>query len=354
MESFAEIQTQLSRAHEMIGHIFIDLFPRYGFAVREAQVRLSHEMLDALYNRSIAITEAGVGIGKTYAYLVALIVHHISLPESWWVRTSYRHDSRFNMSTPMPVIISTSSIALQKAIMQEYVPFLSRVLLENGVITNPLQCVIRKGKSNYVCEKLLRRHLIEANLDQKNPKQREALLSLTSIYDLDRAQGLSAHDRNQVCVPQYCSRKCSDASTCRFQRILQSSKSPAIFFQICNHNYLLADIIHRRTGKEPLLPNYMAIVIDEAHKLHDAALQMYGHILEKDDILLMAEHVRSIKFCTRKLIKSIIHMEAAADAFFVAIAESAKINADEEIQRFQYTLARDMKAKLFSLILSIY
>ena len=46
--------------------------------------------------------------------------------------------------------------------------------------------------------------------------------------------------------------------------------------QICNHNYLLADAAHRQQELRPLLKNYHVLVVDEAHKLPEAARQMYS------------------------------------------------------------------------------
>ena len=64
----------LNRAHREIDTIFRVLFPEHGMAVREEQIMLCHEMLDNLLGRNIALCDAGVGIGKTYAYLY----HHFS------------------------------------------------------------------------------------------------------------------------------------------------------------------------------------------------------------------------------------------------------------------------------------
>lgn len=47
-------------------------------------------------------------------------------------------------------------------------------------------------------------------------------------------------------------------------------------FQVCNHNYFLADVIRRSKGQSPLIPGYQAVIIDEAHKFLQAARQMYG------------------------------------------------------------------------------
>ena len=64
----------LKRAHREIDTIFRVLFPEHGMAVREEQILLCHEMLDNLLGRNIALCDAGVGIGKTYAYLVACVL----------------------------------------------------------------------------------------------------------------------------------------------------------------------------------------------------------------------------------------------------------------------------------------
>ena len=120
----------------MIEHIFRALLPQNGLAVREEQIGLCHEMLDALFTNKIALSDAGVGIGKTHAYIVACVL---------WQR--YRP-----IAVQQPVVISTSSVALQEAILEEYIPFLSRVLLQNDIIGQPLRAVVRKGKERFVCD----------------------------------------------------------------------------------------------------------------------------------------------------------------------------------------------------------
>ena len=62
-------------AHNEIDHIFKDLFPTRNMAERPEQVALCHRMLDAMLEGGIALCDAGTGIGKTYAYLVAGTVY---------------------------------------------------------------------------------------------------------------------------------------------------------------------------------------------------------------------------------------------------------------------------------------
>ena len=132
------MKEQIKRdSHNDIDHVFKELLPSYRMPERPEQIALSHRIFDVMLDGGIALCDAGTGIGKTYAYLVAGII---------FLR------SRFVEGKPSkPVLVSTSSIALQKAVQDEYLPFLSAVLMVDGMIMEPIQAVIRKGKAHYVC-----------------------------------------------------------------------------------------------------------------------------------------------------------------------------------------------------------
>ena len=77
-------------AHDLIDHIFLTLLPAHGLPARPEQIRLSHAYLDAIIGRKIMLSDAGVGIGKTYAYIVAAIAHHQHLSDDWWIKSVYQ------------------------------------------------------------------------------------------------------------------------------------------------------------------------------------------------------------------------------------------------------------------------
>ena len=267
------------KSHQMIDHIFQDLLPVQGMAERPEQITLSHLMLDAMLDGSIALCDAGTGIGKTYAYLAA--------------GTVFRHTCVTDGKSFRPVLISTSSIALQNAVQTEYLPALSAVLIQAGMINEHLCAVIRKGKSHYVCDVRLERRLGQLDLNRKNWKAGKALLSLRDQLDIDAAVHLSGYDRDRVCVPHACDCGRED---CRYRAFLEDCDSGEFAFHICNHNLLLADAIHRGTGRSPILPDACAVIIDEAHKLPDAARQMFGTTLEAGDIHSLIRSLRREKF----------------------------------------------------------
>lgn len=254
-------------AHKQIEEIFKTLLPARGLSYREAQAQLSHTMLDALLDGEIALCDAGTGIGKTFSYLVAGAVF-----DQARCRDGCTHQ---------PLIISTSSIALQRAVKYEYLPLLSSVLLDAGYQKKPLLAVIRKGRSHYVCDQRLEKRLRQLTGAKKNAMSREALEHLQKQLDLDEAEHLSDYDRSRICVPKACSCR---REYCRYRAYLQNCDSPQYLFQICNHNLLFADAMHRSQSLRPIFPEYCGLIVDESHRLPEVARQMLGISLEKADI----------------------------------------------------------------------
>ena len=253
-------------AHTELDHIFKTILPAHGMTERPEQIRLSHTMLDAMFENRIALSDAGTGIGKTYAYLTAAIV--------------YSHSRLVDGLPFQPVIIATSSIALQNAIVREYLPFLSDALAGDPHITTPILAALRKGKSHYVCDERLRQHL-QQRPNGKNAAQKRDLYSLRDVLDLDETQKLSSFDRERVCVPQFCDCKHPD---CRYRRHLTEYGQKRYLFQICNQNLWLADCMHRENGLKPILPDACTVIVDEAHKLPETAREMFGTTLVAREI----------------------------------------------------------------------
>ena len=144
--------------------------------------------------------------------------------------------------------------------------------------------LLQKGKEHFVCEERLNLRIAAVQGKRKNTGQKEALDGLLRTFDLDMVSGLSTFDRRMVCVPKRCPSDCSLREQCRYQNFVRQAVEMEYDIQICNHNYLLADAIHRANGYRPLLKTYQVLIIDEAHKLPETAQQMYGKRLGKEDI----------------------------------------------------------------------
>ena len=297
------------KAHEEIDYIFKTLLPQRGMAERPEQIRLCHSILDAMLDGSIALCDAGTGIGKTFAYLTAGILHGKC-------RAAEGKPQR-------PILISTSSIALQSAIQKEYLPLLSSVLLSEGLISAPIEAVIRKGKAHYACDARLERRVRQVEGSHKNPAARQALHAARHVLDLDQLSGMSSYDRERICVPKRCNCRRKD---CRYRCFLDACQSGQYTVQICNHNLLLADLIHRSQKKKSILPDSAAIIIDEAHKLPETARQMFGVTLNAQDFaeLIRSLHVERYVLAAELLSEAV---EPLAEKLSLPVEEGAGFDA---------------------------
>lgn len=300
-------ETEYEKAHRQAEQIFREVFPARGMTVREGQIQLCHTMLDALFGRDVALCDAGVGLGKTYAYLLACVLWQLQRPRQM----------------QRPVVISTASITLQNAILEEYIPFLSDALIQNGYITDPICAVLRKGKERFVCDMrlLLRQKQISAR-GKRFRKRAIALREARQCVDLDRLPNLPRHERRLICVPNRCDRSCIAHSDCRYRQYLKASNGLSVTIQVCNHNYLLADAAHRQNGWTPLLKDYQALMIDEAHKLPETVRQMNTWRICSAELLtceklLIAGHfglsAQKLRAVTREFLTAFVPPETKAE-----------------------------------------
>ncbi len=265
-----------ARASGLLAHIFHDILPEYGLALRENQLSLSLTMLEAMEREKIALCEAEVGTGKTHAYLLAAVIYRL-----------FHEEGR-------PVVISTSTIALQKALTEEYIPQISDILLKHKIIENPLTFAVRKGKNHYACDSRVKTYLLSIRHNDR-PEDQELIGVLTALFagacpiDLDGLP-LTDYVKERICVER-CQRTCGLYSVCRYRTFLQHSNRREVDFQIANHNLILADVLGRKDGRGGLFPEHGVLIFDEAHKLPEAARQMYGIQLESVELERVAASV---------------------------------------------------------------
>lgn len=224
----------------LLAHIFYDILPKYGLVLRKNQLSLSLKMLEAMEWDKVALCEAEVGTGKTHAYLIAAIIYRLF------------HAER------QPVIISTSTIALQKALTEEYIPQISRMLLEHRIIEEPLTFAVRKGKNHYACDSRVKIYLFSIRHNNRSEDQEliEVLMALfvgACSIELD-SLSLTDYVKERICV-EHCQGTCAFYSVCRYHSFLKTSNQREVDFQIANHNLVLADVLSRKGGSQYLPGN---------------------------------------------------------------------------------------------------
>ena len=261
--------------------LFRSVMPQLGFTIREEQIQMAQTMLEGLGKKKITLYEAGVGTGKTMSYLIAAFL--ISKMD-----VTYQFMQN-------PITIATSSIDLQRELVEKEIPKLSRALMKVGIIDSPLRVVIRKGKDHYFC---LRRYynLIESLTLCPEKHQREiAMLKKLELpalgFDLD-AVNLPNYLKQKICVGSSC-RNCPQRIMCKYDSYVQSCKGRgASDIQVTNHNMLLMSQKLKACGGNDLLQDSNYIIIDEAHKLIDAANSTYGVELCRDDVLALTDMLK--------------------------------------------------------------
>lgn len=270
-------------AMDLMDIIFKVLMPKHGYSFREQQYEMALSIFHGLNYRKVTLCEAEVGTGKTMAYLVAGFLAKL-------------FDKTYSFMG-YPVTITTSSIELQKSIMEKELPALSAMLKDFGLIESPLTAVLRKGKDHYFCPRRYGEYLHSISLfPLKHSEVIDRVKSLNLMngtLDLDPVP-LNPYIKARICVKGSC-HNCPSADQCEYARFLETASKPYNFdFQITNHNLFLTAQKSRpeHSTKGGLLPCNFCIV-DEAHKLLDTASDIFTASLdfsEVEDFLNAVKH----------------------------------------------------------------
>jgi len=233
------------------GGLLSQAHPNYEF--RRGQLQMAQEVEKALEERRHLIVEAGTGTGKTLAYLLPVI------------RSGKR------------VVISTGTKNLQEQLFFKDIPFLEQHL-------GPLRVCYMKGRNNYLCrQKLydLTDQPVLNGLDEiEEYRQIAAWEQETETGDRAELTGLRENTqlwqkldaRTERCTGT----KCKQWERCFITEMHRRAAESDII--IVNHHLFFADLALRQTGGPDagILPEFAAVIFDEAHELEDVASSYFG------------------------------------------------------------------------------
>ena len=267
------------------------------YEYRPGQVAMAEAIAEAMEKRHHLLVEAGTGIGKTLAYLVPAV------------------------ATGRRVIISTGTKNLQEQLFNKDIPFLQSVL------PRKFKATYLKGRSNYVCLNRLKRAesmpILEGlhETNYFNLVNRWAYESQTGdraeLAELPENVGFWRHidARSDICIGQ----KCPSFDPCFITRARQNALEAEII--IVNHHLFFADLALRDKEWGQVLPDYSAVIFDEAHQIEDIAMQYFGASVSSyqiDDLLgdvsrLMIKDVDAV----REITKASARVSRMADNFWL-------------------------------------
>ena len=267
-----------------------------GYEFRPGQLRMAQEVEAALRDRQHLLVEAGTGTGKTLAYLIPAIL------------------------AGKRIIISTGTKTLQEQLFHKDIPFLQTLF------TDALSVCYMKGRANYLC----RQKLYDA--------EREPVLSgiaevreyaVIRDWDLrtdtgDRSELHEIADgsttwtkldaRGDLCAGQ----KCKQFERCFITAMQRRARESQIV--IVNHHLFFADLALRDQPFAGILPEYSAVIFDEAHEIEDVAGQYFGRAISnlqlQDLIRDTAAISRRKLFSSPELDRSLVHLGDVSEHFF--------------------------------------
>ncbi len=246
----------LSRAHPAYEH-------------RSGQQRMADAVERTLRDGGALMVEAGTGIGKTLAYLVPAL------------------------GSGRRVIVSTGTRNLQDQIFKQDLP----LLRERAGLK--VSAALMKGRDNYLCRyrlaEFLREPLLEA-LDERVWLPRIAEWSDRTETG-DRAEIADLPDRLRLwrdinAKADTCTgARCPEFDPCWLTRMRRAAQESDVV--VVNHHLFFADLAVR-TAYGAVLPDYDAVVFDEAHMLEEIATLYFGVQVSSAQIEDLAKEAESI------------------------------------------------------------
>ena len=221
------------------------------FVPRPAQLHLTEAIADAL-QRDLLLAEAGTGTGKTFAYLVPVLL------------------------SGLRTIISTGTRALQDQLYHRDLPRVRQAL---GV---GLRSALLKGRANYLCRYRLQQARGEPRFSSpEQAAQFQRILAWSGRSEFGDIAELDGLADDSPLLPMVTSTvdnclgtDCPFWDDCFVVRARQRAQAADVV--VVNHHLLLADLALKQDGFGELLPGAQAFVIDEAHQLPELAAQFFG------------------------------------------------------------------------------
>ena len=219
------------------------------------------------------VVEAGTGVGKSFAYLVPAISYVTAEPPPPTSEDDDEDDpfERRKQKPRRRVIISTHTISLQEQLLQKDLPLL------RSVIPDEFTAVLVKGRGNYLSLRRMnlagersaacfrrRKRCTTCGRSSPGPKKRATARSAICRF----ARGPTVWDEVASDSSNCLGRKCPTYKDCFYFRARRRVHNAQLL--IVNHALFFSDLALRRSGVS-ILPDYDAVIFDEAHTLEAVA-----------------------------------------------------------------------------------
>jgi ATP-dependent DNA helicase DinG len=297
---------KIIKVEEIFGHGGLIAKHHKEYEYRAGQIKMAEAVLRAFEEKKHLIVEAGTGTGKTLAYLVPAIAAALSRKQR--------------------VIISTGTKNLQEQLMEKDIPFLQKVMPKK------FTAAYMKGRSNYGClykiKKAENQPILEG-LDELDYFEEVRGWSRETESG-DRAELVNLPEnisfwsrinaKSETCLGQ----KCPDFEPCFITRMRARADEADIV--IVNHHLFFADLNVRGNQYGKVLPDYGAVIFDEAHLIEDIAADYFGFQVSSFQIDELVRDTDNLPItdahATRDLTKLGAKIIGLADQFWVRFTQT--------------------------------
>jgi len=232
-----------------------------GYASREAQLHMAEAVAAAIDDSEALVVEAGTGVGKTFAYLVPVLL------------------------SGKRTLVSTATKNLQDQLFFRDLPRL------RDALSLPATVALLKGRASYLCRHRLAQAREGAMLPDRLAVRALARIETwaqgTSSGDIGELEGLD--ERSDV-IPLVTSTRenclggeCPEFHSCHVMKARREAMAADIV--VVNHHLFFADLALRDSGVAELLPTVDVAVFDEAHQMVEAGVQFLGQTLGTGQVL---------------------------------------------------------------------
>ncbi len=230
---------------------------------RQSQRDMAAYIADAYNEGTVALLEAGTGVGKSFAYLAPAI--------------------RWASANGERTVVSTNTINLQEQLVGKDLPLLARAL---GTDERPVRFALLKGWRNYVCLTRLdqARRGVGTLLEPDRRDELDAVAAWAvrtgdgSLSDLSFTPTAEVWDE-VAAESDLCTRlRCPRFDGCFVFAARRRAADADVV--VVNHHLLASDLAVRRAQgnweEAAVLPPYRRLVLDEAHHVEDTAAEHLG------------------------------------------------------------------------------
>ena len=238
-----------------------------GFKPRQGQSDMAQAVTETVEAGGSLVVEAGTGVGKTFAYLVPVLL------------------------SGQRALVSTATKALQDQLFARDLPRLAQAL------NLPVRVALLKGRSSYLCIHRMEqaRHHPQAQqaVWQRALSRVEQWAQTTRSGDLAELPGL---DESSGLWPLVTSTRdnCLGSACPRYKAChvnLARKEAMAADLVVINHHLFFADLAVRESGVAELLPTVRVTVFDEAHQLNEIGVNFLGQELSTVQLLELSRDV---------------------------------------------------------------